>query len=473
MVSTLKGAFPLAVTMLLIVALGHVRADPGNLDVSFNPGTNLGTACCTANWGIGAFAVQPDGLMLIAGNFQGYLVDNATRNFVTRLKPDGSLDSSFNCRFGTNGVNISAAALALQSDGRILVGGGFTNIAGLLRNRIARLYADGNLDLTFDPGTGANDFVGSVLVQPDGGVVICGYFTICQGVPRNRIARLLANGDLDMSFDPDANNAVRVAALQVDGKIVIGGAFTQVQGTNCNGIARLNSDGTIDSTFHPISGIAGTVLSIVIQPDGKVLIGGFFSSVNGLPCTGLARLNADGTTDTSFSATFNHQNAYAGDVGYVWSIGLQTDGKILVGGDFKKAYGATNDSIARLYADGTLETNFSIGITAMFSTAGVSALAIQSDGKVLIGGGFTGVGSITRYHAARLDGDPALNISPREKQVVLSWPASYTNFALQYKTSLSLDGPWETDTNATAIMGGKFFVTNAVTDALKVYRLNR
>src|SRR5262245_56817440 len=137
MVSTLRSAFSFGLAILLTLGLRYVRADPGNLDVSFNPGTNLGTACCTANWGIGAFAVQSDGLTLIAGNFQGYLVDNATRNFLTRLKPDGSLDSSFNCRFGTNGVNILAAALALQSDGRILVGGGFTNIAGVLRNRIA------------------------------------------------------------------------------------------------------------------------------------------------------------------------------------------------------------------------------------------------------------------------------------------------------------------------------------------------
>src|SRR6185369_14420460 len=118
---------------------------------------------------------------------------------------------------------------------------------------------------------------------------------------RNHIARLNSDGTLDSSFlvpGSGVNGDVGSLALQADGKTVIGGVFTSVNGTTRNGIARLNSDGTLDTSFLAAgSGTNSSVLAIAVQSDGKIVIGGFFTSVNGTTRNGAARLNVDGTLD--------------------------------------------------------------------------------------------------------------------------------------------------------------------------------
>src|SRR4029434_8943900 len=112
---------------------------------------------------------------------------------------------------------------------------------------------DGSLDNSFNPGTGPDYGVTSVAVQPDGKVLIGGYFYNVSGTNRNGIARLNANGSLDNTFDPGggSNGGVKALALQSNGKVVIGGDFTTVNGTSRNHIARLNTDGSLDSSFNP------------------------------------------------------------------------------------------------------------------------------------------------------------------------------------------------------------------------------
>jgi uncharacterized delta-60 repeat protein len=220
---------------------------------------------------------------------------------VARLNANGSLDTTF----GNIVVNNFVYSVAVQSDGKVLIGGDFTSVGGTTRNRIARLNANGTHDTTFASGlAGANATVRSVTYQSDGKVLIAGNFTLVNGTARNRIAQLNANGSLDTMFAngvAGADALVRAVARQSDGKLIIAGSFTSVNGVTRNRIARLNADGTLDPTFgNGLAGANNNVHSVAVQGNGQILIGGMFDSVNGTARKAIARLNADGTLETTF-----------------------------------------------------------------------------------------------------------------------------------------------------------------------------
>ncbi|HYN84120.1 MAG TPA: DUF4214 domain-containing protein, partial [Pyrinomonadaceae bacterium] len=200
---------------------------------------------------------------------------------------------------GLPGVVGTVRAVALQPNGDILIGGAFSFVNGQPRQGVARLNADGSLDASFlASGSGANHIVTSLAVQPDGKVLVGGIFTSFAGQPRNRVARLNADGSLDASFanpstDPGAgaNSTVQTITRQPDGKVLIGGVFTAVGGVARGRLARLNADGSLDETFlNFTSGADDTVNAVTLQPDGKVLVAGNFTSVNGVVRPGVARL---------------------------------------------------------------------------------------------------------------------------------------------------------------------------------------
>jgi uncharacterized delta-60 repeat protein len=137
-------------------------------------------------------------------------------------------------------VNLDLYEMAVQSDGKILIGGSFTTVGGVTRNRIARLNSDGSLDTGFNPNVNSN--VEALAVQSDGKILIGGWFTAV-GSPattRNYVARLNADGSLDTGFNPNASSIIRTVREQSDGKIIIGGGFTTVGGTARNRLARLS-----------------------------------------------------------------------------------------------------------------------------------------------------------------------------------------------------------------------------------------
>lgn len=180
----------------------------------------------------------------------------------------------------------------------------------------------------------------------------------------------------DSSFDPGTGFDIPVVsiALQSDGKILTGGAFTTFNGTGVSRIARLNADGTLDASFNQGTGFDNNVRTIVIQNDGKILTGGIFLNYNGTARNRIVRLNADGSLDTSFDPG-------TGFNGEVISIALQSDGKILVVGNFTNYNGITSNRIARLNLNGTLDASFNTG--SGFNDEAES-LALQSDGKILV-----------------------------------------------------------------------------------------
>jgi uncharacterized delta-60 repeat protein/uncharacterized repeat protein (TIGR01451 family) len=350
-----------------------------------------------ANNTVMALVVQSDTNTIIAGDFTSF--NGTTRNRIARMLPSGYLDTGFLAP-PNSGANRFIAALALQTDGKIVAGGDFTSFNGIARNRVVRLNSDGSVDTTFNPGLGASNTVWAVAVQTDGKVVIGGDFTSVGGVPRNHVARLNADGTLDTGFDPGtgADGPVNALAIQGDGKVVIGGDFTLVGGVARSRVARLNADGTLDMGYNPGAGANDAVYVLKLQPDGKALVGGAFTRMDFRSRNRLARLNTDGSLDTGFDPGVGADDA-------IYTIALQTDGKILIGGLFKSFNETRRVGVARLYNFGAVDTTFMD--TAYNQYAGVPnqyhnemvqprnfifALDVQPDGDVMIGGGFERVG---------------------------------------------------------------------------------
>ncbi|MFN8923071.1 MAG: delta-60 repeat domain-containing protein, partial [Sphingobacteriia bacterium] len=349
---------------------------------------------------------------------------------IAQAQQPGDIDQSFHHGQGhaflqENGVGTGAnntiGVLAVQPDNKVLIGGLFTYYNGMIRNRIARLNADGSLDVNFNPtGSGANDEVSAVIVQSDGKVLIGGKFTSYNGTARNRIARLNSDGSLDVNFNPigsGANDEISALALQAGGKVVIGGEFTSYNGTSRSRIARLNADGSLDTGFNPGTGPDDAVFALALQPDGKVLIGGALTSFSGVTRNKIARLNVDGSLDTGFAPDTGANED-------ILSLILLSDGKVLIGGVFWAYDGISRNGVARLNANGSLDN-------AVFTPTGtglndqINALALQPDGpvvKVLIGGDFTTHNESGRNRIARLSSYGSLDFtfSPG-KGVVRGW----------------------------------------------------
>jgi uncharacterized delta-60 repeat protein len=392
------------------VLRSHIaRLNPsGTIDSEFYP---------RVEGNVASLALQTDGSILVGGTFTtawGRGTSGATRNFIARFGPDGSLDADFSPT-----LNSAPDAIAPQADGKIVVGGHFTRAqteggsTTLIRNHLARLNADGSIDASFELNAGGRILVS--VTQADGKVVIGGSFTNVGGSTHNYLARLNADGTVDNTYNPDLNGRVYTLVIQPDGKVIAGGAFTTIGGETRNHIARFNPSGTIDSEFNP--NIDGQVGVIVLQSDQRILVGGTFNNVQPIGAasttarSSLLRLNANGTLDTTFDPTPNSSVA---------SIAVQPDGKIVIGGLFSaltpgfstsiSAATTARNFLARLNADGTVDTAFNPNPNGLVST-----IAVQADGKVVVGGGFTlflppnATETVTRNRIARINADGTLD----------------------------------------------------------------
>ena len=340
-----------------------------------------------------AIAIQPNGKILIGGQFHWVTPSNSATATsiwgIARLNADGTLDSGFiNAPAGKVKSNHNVRGIAVQpADGKIVIGGYFTYIDGVARNRIARLNANGTLDNSFNVGDGANGNIEDVKLQADGKILISGSFTNVQGTAIYGVARLNANGSLDTSFVPNAGNPAAVngawtgtfpvyqMALQSDGKILINGGTLQYAGKYHAGVARLNSNGTPDNDFKSFINWWGS--SVALQPDGKIVVGGDFGMVGernpdtnavigaDVPRRRIARFNTDGTPDTTFD-TSNGADAW------VWAVLPDGNDRLYIGGKFNLVGGIVRHGIARLAElDPTKQIiNFPVPDPAVYNAGG-------------------------------------------------------------------------------------------------------
>lgn len=420
--------FTLFVCLNLLIAFA-TEAQPGANDPSFNQmAMGIGSE---ADSTIHSITIQSNGQVIIGGQFTTY--NGIAMNRIARLKVDGSPDPAFNIGSGANNTIYTTAQ---QSDGRIIIAGNFTVFNGTTVNRMARLNADGSLDSTFNCGTGSEHCIYASALQNDGKIIFAGDFDTINGTARYRLVRLNVNGSVDTTFDPGlgATCTVYAISLQNNGQLIIGGAFVNYDGTAINRIARLNTDGSLDPSFDPGTGADNNIYTTNIQIDGKIIIGGLFTNYNGIPINHIARLNSNGSLDTTFTtgSAANH---------VVCSSTIQNDGKIIIGGNFTNFDGTTTNGIARLNQNGSIDAGFNTGSG---TNDIVLSTAIQSDGRIIIAGSFTSYNGIVSNRVARIYGSeevmtPVTETSDPENQIIYPNP-NKGDFIIQttFETDLSI-----------------------------------
>jgi len=355
----------------------------------------------TINGQVEALAVDADQRIVVGGAFTTFTTADGTVTVNRLARVDrltGARDTEFDPNVGSGG---SVLALGIDGSGRILLGGSFTTVDGDPRPLLARVSSTGALDENFAPSLTApfGSRIGALIVRGDNSVIIGGTLT-SEFTSEAILARILDDGTVADDFSVQPDDGVEALALQtVDNqqRLLIGGLFTEIGGVSRGHVARLNADGTsVDETFN-VGVIAGEdqfsfpgVYALAVQPaDGKVLLGGDFLSVGGASRPLLARVNSDGTLDTSFAPALSGAAVYA--------IALQGDGRIVIAGSFDAVGETTRKNIARLNANGTLDTGFAPSVQG-----DVYALAIPTDGSIVLGGAFGTVDDVTRSRLARL-----------------------------------------------------------------------
>ena len=353
----------------------------------------------------GRAQLLPDGSYLLFFNIDT-LTDQPTGSIIKFL-PNGTLDTSFN--FSRSYI---AGTTVPTSGGKLITSAGQT-VYGFSdgTERILRLNADGSIDSSFNPAATAPGNVRAIGFQPDGKILVVGFFTQFAGQSRPGIVRLLANGALDSTFAPVTLQLPALSlgvwarpAIQPNGKILIGGDFSGVNNVPCLGIARLNSNGTLDATFNASTGYTrannAPVRGIVVQSDGKIVIGGRFN-VPGSGIGPLVRLNTDGSFDSAF--VFQAGS----NLNRVRDMLQQPDGKII----------AVDNLVVRFNTNGSIDSSFHQPLLLIYRDNTVNfpeafTVNLQSDGHILIGGDFTDINDAppnppgpTLFGVARLNPD--------------------------------------------------------------------
>jgi uncharacterized repeat protein (TIGR01451 family)/uncharacterized delta-60 repeat protein len=427
----------------------------GAVDTTTEEGTGF-------NGIVDSLALEPDGKLLAGGDFTFY--NGYPFNYVGRLDVDGTYDANFlfdmaGANAGVNEV-FSQSPNAGQTNGSVMIVGNFNQVDQVNESGIARLNQDGSLDTSFNPGAGADSsiyaiaetFLPAALTNqaPTRAYYIGGNFANYNGQPAGGIARVNGStnspgyqGQLDPNFNvgqgvTSANGAVRTLAVQPNNQVVLGGDFVAFNSAPYNHLVRLNVDGSVDSTFQPTTGTntTGSVRTLVVQPDGRILIGGLFTNVDGANFNYLARLNSDGSIDTNFNVGLGGNNS-------VLAIALDSQQRILVGGEFTTFSGVTRNGITRLNPDGTVDPTINFGSGA---NGFVDTIVVQTNDEIDLGGGFNG-----------FDGLPATNF------VRLYGGAVSGNGSIQF--SQAIFGTDENSTNATVTierLGGEGTATNTV-----------
>jgi uncharacterized delta-60 repeat protein len=375
----------------------------GTFDPSFDPGAGFGVFFGTAPQRIVRQTLGADsGKLVVQGNFEtfdGYAVDG----FV-RLHPNGSYDNMFHAGIAPADP-FTISGLMLQSDDKIVVYGSFLGFAGDPRSGIVRLQSGGAVDGGFvtpsfeeygEPGT-----ISVVVQQADGRLVVGGFFHSVGGVAAPNVARLAMNGDHDPTFQRALPTAVSTRSMRwpfrpSDNKVFIGGYFATFGGAIRNNLAWLSSDGALEPTFNGLPGAIGyapTVHALATQSDGKILVGGFFSSLDGMPRHNVVRLNPDASLDSSFGQGLVVD-------GSVRAFAIQPDGKIVIVGAFRAVNGVRRGRVVRLNPDGTVDTSFNP--TGTGADATINAVMLDSQGSVYVGGAFTNFNGTPKLRIAKL-----------------------------------------------------------------------
>lgn len=411
--------------LLLVSALvGWQTFAASSLDLTFNVGSG-------ANGIVEQVLPLPSGKILICGNFTTF--NGVSRPYIARLNSDGSVDPTF-----VAAPSYWVRNMSVQPDGKIIIGGFFTSVARQSRNLIARLHPDGAVDSSFNPGTGCRDiiaggidgnidpFVFWTAVQPDGKILATGNFRNYNGASSVGLVRINPDGSRDTTFNVGGglNSWGRHILVMPNGQILVSGWFTWYNNKSCNRLARINSNGLADTGFNPFFGDKTAIYSTALVANNKIIAAGHSLNEEGLFKREMARLNPDGSFDESFVGKTNEKTE---------SVVVQPDGKVIVVGNFSSVNDQPQGQLARFFPDGQVDSSLRASIDNFVWSA-----ALQSDGKLLISGGFWTVDGQSRVGVARLNTgivpgqqpDPAPILSATASshtQVVLNWSDTSPN----------------------------------------------
>jgi uncharacterized delta-60 repeat protein len=439
------------------------NAQVGLIDPNFNLGTGFGPDQWTGK--CESIVQQTDGKLLIGGHFRTFNGD--TSLYITRLNLDGSRDKSFNSPFKEIRNNI-VSEIAIQDNGKILIGGVFTKIGNLDKNRIARLNQDGSLDQTFNTASGFNQEVTTLAIQPDGKILVGGLFTEYdfefggRKISANGLIRLNENGTHDSTFQVGTGftgssgigqRQIHQILVQPDGKIIVAGHFSAYNGSTRYLLVRLNSNGSLDNTFNAdenfskgLDGFYGQIYTLKLLSDGKIYIGGNYGNTNS-KAFGIARLNSDGSLDNSFKVS--HANERRN-----FALDLQLDGKVIAA---SVNFGSPSEAfiVERYLPNGDLDTSFS----PKFLNNDVTDLLVQKDGNIT----FVGYFNYNPTGIMRLIGDKVSSSIVKAYVTNSEW-IPYPNPATDY---LKVEGlKLNSEIRLTDLLGAELYYTKVANDTI-------
>ena len=416
--ATLKLTAALAV--LSLTAAPSALATPGDLDSTFGSGGIALTPVGSDDY-VRDLAVQADGKIIAAGASSA---DGTTYRFaLARHNADGSLDPTF----GSGGKVVTSLgtsamihAVALQPDGKIVVGGRVYS-GGSSDFAVARYTSAGALDTTFGTGGVVTTAIGNdstawdLGLEPDGRIVVAGQARVT-GRQRVALARYTSAGALDASFGTSGRTTLTLGtgdayayglARQADGRLVVAGGADD-NGVAKFAVARFGTDGALDPSFGTggsvlsAIGFGSTANSILVDPDGRLVVGGM--SVGFTTRFAVVRYTANGAFDGSFS-TNGVAYAQPGFTAFANSLARQSDGRLLVAGQVVGSSGQ-RFALSRFNADGSTDTGFGTGgsvTTAIGSTGEAFKVAMQADDRILVGGTGDSAGGVRQFALARYE----------------------------------------------------------------------
>jgi uncharacterized repeat protein (TIGR01451 family) len=394
-----------------------------------------------------AIARQSDGGLVIGGTFRS--VDGVKRKNIARLLPSGALDLQWNI-----GSDSSVYALAIDAGDSVFACGSFAVDSESSPRYLAKLAGSGTgeVDPVWNPAPGTP--CSALVIGDPGELYVGGGFTQMGSLTRNRLAKVSTSGAgaVDPLWDPNVvgGNGVGALALGPDGSVYVGGTYTSVGGAARANLAKVSRSGagTVDPNWNP--GPNATVTSLAASTNGSVFVGGMFTAIGGLPRNYLARLDGSGTGAANAGWNPSPSNR-------VWSLALQGSNVLFVGGSFYSISGSIRQNIAKLDASGSgyayggwspsadkdvyalsvpsgggtislggafqrAGATVRLGFAAVSSagivspnTAGVespgsvNALAHQANGGTIVGGSFFKANQMTRFNLLRLDADGVID----------------------------------------------------------------
>jgi hypothetical protein len=356
-----------------------------------------------------------------------HIVVGAFSKRIIRYNADGSLDTAFNAAIGS-GANNEILSLLVLPDESIIIGGRFTAFNGVATPRLARINADGSVNVAFTTNLGAGPSGGTVEVQSlalagDGGFYLAGPFKKWNGEPAaydGGIHKFSTEGQrlgfqLPGALAPANSSQSYVLHVQASGALVVGcRQSTTVGGQPVNGLFRVMADGSLDTSagFAPTTGrrlieSGSFVRSLYSDAGGRLYVGGSFTQFvdgagNNYSAPRLMRLDGQtGAPDLDFLVGLG-----VGFNGDVYAITEQQNGDLFIGGGFTMVQGAVAGGLARLKVDGTLESSFTSVLQPNGASLGfnniVRVLNYDSQGRLVVAGQFTKLNSITVGRLLRL-----------------------------------------------------------------------